>query len=190
MTDKATRVFIVYTCMTALTEVVASVAGHFWGSNMAVYAVYEVIEILCIGWYYNGLVHAFRKWNLGIIAGIVGAIVAIGNMVWLESPAGPDSNFSVEGVAVIVVALYYCLQWVADYDGRTSKDEHHLWFSVILAGYSSVTFFGYGLYSYLADELKDDLNIYHNCLVTFNILVYGAIGYLFYMSGKVRAENG
>jgi hypothetical protein len=189
-TDRATRIFIAYTSYTTINEVSAFIVGHYQGNNLLLYSAYGFGEILFIGWYYNQLIVPLKKNNKGIMAGFAGVCIGVVNLYWFQAPETLNSNFLfIEGIAIIVAALYYCLQWVMEYEGGKAKNVQHFWFSVILASYWSITFFSYGLYTYLAEELSDKIGIYHNCLVLLNIITYLFIGYVFYLASKVKTVH-
>ncbi len=172
---KGEKTIAVVLFTTLLSEVASLYMAFRWHNNLPVYHFFNPIQFFLLSLYFNCSIDYFRKRNLGLIIGSLGALLSVMNTLLLQPLNAINSYFLLfEGTAVAI----YCLTAMHE----ILLDEHHLpyrfahfWITICCLLFWSSTFTGWGLYELLRND--DIVTLYFDkILTTANFVFYTGIG--------------
>ena len=184
---RSARILIIFVSVSCITEVAAFFAATYYRNNMLIYAVYGIVEFFLITSYFTGRIRLLKSGYIPPILLMSGVLLGVANIVWMQGWSRLNTNFLYfEAIVIISLSLGYCLQTVWDYEGDRIPDLPHFLFSVIIAGYWTVTVVCWGFYNVFVRLLKEEIVYVNTGILIVNILAYSAIGYLFYRYPKLK----
>jgi len=187
--DIASRILSVLVCSALINESIGFYLSIKLGSNMALYAIYCLIEygMLCL--YFNKIIDVFIKRNIGIYIGIGGIIFGILNLVFIQNLDSLNSYFLFfEGLMVIGMSLFACTRLLLKNDVPYLFRYPHFWFLCILVFFWSITFLNWGLYDYVNLKLKKTAWEINFSLQIICIITYFCLGTVFLLYPKMQTN--
>lgn len=188
--DKASRILVGLLCLTLVSEFTAYWAAVKFQNNMFVYHFFAPVQLIIIGIYFDNIDCFKRKQKIGLLIGMLGAIIAVVNTVFFQPLKTLNSNFLLfEGLIIMGLALYSFQRILTDEKLDIYK-YRHFWMIVILIFFWSVTYTTWSLYSVLGVK-KLFLKPYISYVIwTVNIITYSAMGFVLLFFSDKRLANG
>lgn len=182
--DKASKVLVILLSLTLVSECTAHWAAVKFRNNMFVYHFFAPVQLILLGIYFD-FIGRVRKRKIGLMIGVLSAIVAIVNTIYFQPLKILNSNFLLfEGIIIMGLALYNFQGILTDETINIYK-YGHFWTIVILIFFWSVTYTTWALYSVLQVKKLFLIPYISHVLWAINILTYSAMGFvLLYFSGK------
>ena len=188
--DAASKILTVLICCAFINESAASYLAKRYHNNLPLYAIYSFVEygFLCL--YFNNVIDVFIKKNIGIYIGIVGIILGIGNLIFVQHLNSINSYFLLfEGLSVIGMSLFAFFRLLLKNDSLNLYKYHHFWFISILVFFWCVTFLSWGLYYYINMELKQSALKVNAALAIVSAITYNCFGCIFLLYPKMQRAN-
>ncbi len=158
-------------------------------NNLALYAIYSIIEFIMLCLYFNNVVDVFKKNNFAIFLGISGTILGILNLVFLQHLASLSSFFLLfEGVSVIGMSLFAFFRMLLKYDSLRLYTYPHFWFISIILFFWNITFLTWGLYEYITQQLLPSALNINRILEVVGIITYCAMASVFLLYPKMTRK--
>lgn len=129
--------------------------------------------------------------NVGIYVGIVGIILGILNVIFIQSLNTLNSYFLFfEAISVIGMSLFAFFRMLLKDEALNLYRYSHFWFISIMMFFWSITFLYWGLFDYLNEKLKQEA--WKITLLEFvvAIITYTSIGLIFLLYPKLKNNNG
>ncbi len=187
MLDTASKILAILICCAFLNEGAAFYMGKKYHNNLPLYAVYGLLEyaLLCV--YFNKVIDVFIKNNIGFYIALVGVILGILNIVYVQHLNNINSYFLLfEGLAVIGMSLFTFFRLLLKNDSLNLYRYHHFWFISILIFFWSITFLSWGLYNYINEKLfQSALNI-NIALAIVSTITYNCFAIVFLLYPKMQ----
>ena len=153
--DIATKILSVLICCAFINECAAFYLAIKYHNNLALYAIYSIMEFAMLCLYFNEVVDVFKKKNIGIYIGLAGSILGILNLLFVQHLASFNSFFLLfEGLAVISMSLFAFFRMLLKYDSLKLYKYPHFWFISIILFFWNITFLSWGLYEYITQQLR------------------------------------
>jgi hypothetical protein len=154
---------------------------------MPVYGAFGPIQLLLISFYFNYSVEFFKRKNIGIYIGVIGALVGYLNYFFIQSPR-IFNNYFLIGESIIVVGMclysFYCMLQMDD--DMKLRSNIHFWITAIFLFFWTVTFLFWGLYDFLVENIGVSVNLLHLFLLIVNVVTYISFGLVFIIFKKVQ----
>ncbi len=182
--DKASKVLVILLTLTLLSECTAHWAAVKFRNNMFVYHFFAPIQLILLGIYFD-FTGRVKKRRIGLLVGVLSALVAIVNTIYFQPLRILNSNFLLfEGLIIMGLALY-SFQGILTDETINIYRYGHFWTIVILIFFWSVTYTTWALYSVLQVKKLFLIPYISHILWAVNIITYSAMGFvLLYFSGK------
>lgn len=142
--DMGGRMILLLLIVALVTEVVAVWTGIYFGNNIAVYSIFNIVEVCIVSLFYNESIAMFKRHNIGLHIAIAGIILGILNLSLFQSVTTSNSNFMVGGgIYIIGTSTYAIIRIVLDDEERNPL---HFWLNMVLLFYWSVSLVTWCLY--------------------------------------------
>jgi len=188
--DGPTKILLLLISIETINEIIAFFFAKEYNNNYPVYNIYSLIELFIISLYFNFSIDLFRKWNIGVYIGIIGIIVGLINLYYLQSINTFNSYFMLfEAFCIIGMALFAFFRLLLKYEQLVLLQYPHFWFITFLLLFWSVTFLLWGCYKILIDKLGSRMWIVNMGLWIVNLIMYAGIGVVFLLYPKMKKIN-
>lgn len=172
-----------------LTELAGWYAVKYYGTNVPVYNVSSLLELLVISLYFNFLIPAFRRRHLGIWIGMTGAAAGLLFLVLSGSIGDMNASFLFVECLLIAAMAMYALVTVVISDVKNFKSismNFDLWIPIILAFYQFSGLSIWGLSTLVGQErvIAEAGGVYW--LIGTNILIYTALVVVLLLYPKMK----
>ena len=176
-------------CTTLFFELLSVLAIELWKNNMYVYHIWSPIQLLLVCMYFNESVAAFKKYNIGVSIALVGFVVALANVFFLQPPDSLNSIFLLyESFCIIGLSLYSFFE-LAQKEKEIIANIH-FWLTTIFLIYWSAVFMYWGMYHHLSTTLKHYFGPVTYTIWTINPLAYSGIALVFLLYRKMISTIG
>ena len=188
--DTSSRLLCYLLCLSFLTEALAYFAAKRFHNNIPVYTVFSLFELMLTSLYFNYCIDIFYKYRIGVYIGIVGFILGVLNIIFLQSISRINSNFLFfEGIVIIAMAFTLFARLVMKHDTLRIKAYHHFWFAVILTFYWCSNFFNLSLYQQIIFAHKPIALLLNMLNFIVNIITYLSIAIVFLLYPKMQKQD-
>ncbi|HXS37524.1 MAG TPA: hypothetical protein VN721_12550 [Flavipsychrobacter sp.] len=188
--DGPTKILLLLICIEIINEIIAFFFAKEYNNNYPVYNIYSLIELFIISLYFNFSIDLFRKWNIGVYIGIIGIIVGLINLHYLQSIKTFNSYFLLfEAFCIIGMALFAFFRLLLKHEQLVLLQYPHFWFITFLLLFWSVTFLLWGCYKILIDKLGSGMWMVNMGLWIVNLIMYAGIGVVFLLYPKMKKIN-
>jgi hypothetical protein len=178
----------------AAAQQTLSLFGGLSNSDVArLYNTFVLVEFLLVSLYFNYSRPAFRRRHLGIVFGILGVLLGILNICFLQRFDVVATYFSLfEAAAIVLYCLVAFMQMplAEDYQPTRSKD---FWIAVLQLCSVSPTLIGWLLISITGDDYGSPFQkIFFQVIIALSLLFYIGMAIFFLRYHKLRRfpENG
>lgn len=185
--DKAAKILALLQCFVLFDEIAADYLARKYHNNLTLYSFYSIFEFTILCFYFNNVIDIFKKKKIGTYIAIVGIILGIANIVFLQRPGMFNSYFLLfEGLMVIGMSLFGFFRLLLRYDSLNLFQYAHFWFISILLFFWSVTFLNWGLYDYINKELTLSAYNVDAALDIVSTITYVCFGLAFLLYPKMK----
>lgn len=179
--DRPFRILTWLLGATFVVECGAFLLACAYGSNLALYNVFLVVQFCLVALFFNYSIDTFRARRVGIWIALVGAALGVGSYLYSRSLQQVGTYFQLfVGIAIVSMALYSFTRLIFIRGGTSKGDETqylpHFWVSVSFAFFWSTSFLLWGLYEYFTRTHENALPLVHLAMRAVNMLTYSAIG--------------
>ena len=190
--DKAGKIFCVFCGFIFLAESTAYYAARVYHTNMAVYAVSNILGMLLLCLYFNYSVDYFRKSALGVWLGIISVLLGILNTGLFQPVTKLCTNFLVyEGIVTVAVCMFAFFRLLADSEKLRLKNIPQFWVMTTLVLYWTITLLSWSVYEFLGEKVSEYNSVINLLILVANIGCYATFGIIFLLYPKMlRANNG
>jgi len=187
--DQAAKVFCILMVCTCVSEILALYVSYVFRNNLAVFAVFDIIQMVLTCLYFNYSIDIFYKWNLGIHFGAVSVILGILNILYLQPINTFNTYFLIyESYTIIAMSLFSFFRLLLMHEQLKIKYYIHFWIPVCLVFLWSATLSSRVLNDYFMKRQVSYLWIMELIVLSINILVYSSIGFLYYYYPKMKEK--
>jgi len=188
--DKASRIFSLLIGLTFITETVAYIVARIYRNNMAVYSIFNPVQMFMYSLYFNYAIDVFRKRHIGIYIGIIASLLGLVSILYFQPITHFNSYFLIfEGITVIGMSLFAFFRLLLISDGLILYKYAHFWLMAILVSFWAVTFFDWSMYEYFSNQSKEPLWIVNLFILMENIVSYLAFGFVFLLYPKMNNSH-
>jgi hypothetical protein len=188
--DRGSKILAILVCCAFLNEGAAYFMARKYHNNIPLYTVYSLIEFGILCFYFNNIIDVFIKKNMGLYIGIVGILLGLINLKFVQSLNTINSYFLfLEGLSLVGMSLFAFFRLLLKHDSLNLFKYHHFWFICIIVFFWSITFLNWGLYDYF--NLK-----WHHLIWKINIalsvagsIAYGGFGLVFLFYPKMQKAD-
>lgn len=178
--DKGGKVIAVLISITCLNEWLAFTAARIFHNNMPVYAVFNLIQLLVLGSYFDRIIDSFRTGSTGLKLALLGVGIGIADIIFIQPLSAFNSYFLLlESIAIISFSLFFFARLMLRKDSESILSNPHFWITCVLTFFWSFTFFYWGLRDYMLSTHPDKFEIAFSLLLGVNILTYACMGVIF-----------
>lgn len=166
--------------VTCLNEWLAFTAARIFHNNMPIYAVFNLIQLLVLGSYFDRIVDSFQAGNIGFKLALLGVAIGIADIIFIQPLNAFNSYFLLlESIAIISFSLFFFARLMLRKDGESILSNPHFWITCLLTFFWSFTFFYWGLRDYMLSAHPNNFEIAFSLLLAVNILTYGCMSVIF-----------
>jgi len=188
--DRPTKILLLLICIETINEIIAFFFAKEYNNNYPIYNIYSLVELFTVSLYFNFSIDVFRKWNIGVYIGIIGIIVGLLNLYYLQSIKTFNSYFMLfEAFCIIGMALFAFFRLLLKHEQLVLLRYPHFWFITILLLFWSVTFLLWGCFKMLTDTLGRKIWIVDMGLWIVNLVTYTGIAVVFLLYPKMKKIN-
>ena len=188
--DKGSRVLVFLLGSELINEIIARYCAVKYHSNLAVYNIYDIIELFILALYFNAVIDVFTKKNIGIYIGVVGAVLCILNIIFVQSLNTVNSySIFLEGFCIISMSLYAFFRMLIQSDRVELRYYNHFWFITILLLYFSMQYINWGSYGFLSLKIPKDIWIVDRFIWAISCISYLMIGVVLFISPKWKIND-
>lgn len=188
--DKDGKYICAFIWLGLLNESFGWAAAVEFKNNLPVYAIGNILELGLISLYFNSAVRKLRKYNIGIIIAVIGAILGIINMVFFQPINKLNANFVfLECVLVVCLCLFSIFQMLITDNEIELKKEFHFWIACTLLFYQCASLGNWGVLGYVTEFLPDKLIFWDIAIVLINTITYLSLSILFYYYPKLMKTD-
>lgn len=181
----ADKVLVILIGLTFLQETAANLVYTITGSNAVTYHIYSPIEFFLLCLYFNDTNPLFKKNRTGIVIGVSGVLLSIGNTIWLQHVNTFNSYYLLfEGTCIVILCLLSLCGILLD-EQLDFKRQPYFWVTLCLLFYWCLTFTSWGVYNLLDDSSIILSNTMEVTLYTANVLLYACIATVFFNYKKL-----
>jgi len=183
--DKGSRVLVYLLGSELINEIIARYCTVKYHSNLAVYNIYNIIELFILALYFNTVIDVFVKKNIGIYIGIAGSMLCILNITFIQSLNTVNSySIFLEGFCIIGMSLYAFFRMLMQSDRVELRYYNHFWFITILLLYFSMQYINWGSYGFLLISIPKDIWMVDRFILAISCISYLMIGVVLFKSPK------
>lgn len=158
---------------------------------MVIYHVFNPIQFLIISLYFNESIPAFKRKNVGRYIGLIGVILSILNIYFLQPLHSSNYYFLVfESLIIVFMALYSFIEMFLN-DNNDLIRNQHFWVSFILLSFWSITLTYWAMHEIIDKRAIYLIKYIGYILVSVNILTYLGLGVTLFLPPKkdIRIER-
>ncbi len=188
--DAASKIIAILVCCAFINECTAYYLAKKYHNNLPLYTIYSFFEfgILCL--YFSKIIDVFIKKKIGIYIGILGIILGILNLIFLQHLYDLNSYFLLfESLSVIGMALFAFFRMLLKQDSLKLNKYPHFWFTSILLFFWSITFLSLGLYEYINTRLHRSIVTIDTALDIIGCITYIGLGCVFLLYPKMQKHK-
>jgi hypothetical protein len=188
--DTASKILAVLVCCALVNEGAAYYLSQKYKNNLPLYAIYCFFEfgMLCI--YFNKVIDLFIKKNIGIYIAIIGIVLGIFNLAFVQNINSLNSYFLfLEGLSVIGMSLFAFFRLLLKHDSLHLSKYHHFWFISILVFFWSITFLYWGLSDYVNQRFQSIAWKINFANLLAGVVTYGGFGIVYLLYPKMQKGN-
>jgi hypothetical protein len=172
--DLATKILAIFLVGTYVNEVLVALAAVKYHNNYPLHALYCLFEFATVSLYFNYSIDVFRKRNIGLKIGIVGVLVGICNIAFIEGLLKMNHYFLIyEGVFIIGMGMFSFLRMLGSEESTKIHLDPHFWFTAIFVCFWVVSMTKWSLNDYLAIHYS-----YYSILVSVGVIFFSMFLYL------------
>ncbi len=154
---------------------------------MPLYAIYCLLEFGLIAIYFNYSIDVFRKYNIGYYIGLLGLVLGLINILFIQGLYILTSYFLVfEGIFIIGMGLFSFFRLLLKNDQLQLNRYPHFWFTTILLFFWSMTFISWALYDYFSIKHDKFAAVIDSSIHTVGSLFYVSICCVFLLYPKME----
>lgn len=184
--DSATKYVCAWLWLGVLTEIIGQFSIWKYQSNLVIYSISAMLELLIICLYFNQSVARLKAKNRGVVIAIIGLILGILNALFLQPLNSINSNFLfLECLIIVSLALYAIFRMLIIQDIKLRK-ERHFWFASTFLFYQCCSIWYWGSYVTITTNYKDGAVYLTIANLLVNIIVYTSFAILFIKYPKTR----
>ena len=159
-------------------------------TNLALYAIYSLIEFGLLSLYFNMVIDVFAKKHIGVYIGIAGVILGILDLIFIQHLNSFNSYFLLlEGLLVIGMSLFSFFRLLLKNDSFYLYKYPHFWFISVLLFFWNITFLSWGLYEYITQKLQQSALNINTALAIVGSITYCSFGCIYLLYPKMRRIN-
>lgn len=187
--DTASRILAILICCAFANEGAAFYLTKKYHNNLPLYAFYGLLEYALLCLYFNRVIDIFIKYNLGLYIALVGVILGVLNILFVQHLNINSYFLLFEGIVVIGMSLFAFFRILLKNDSLNLYRYHHFWFISVLIFFWCITFFSWGLYNYINQKFfRSALNI-NIALAISSTITYSCFGCIFLLYPKMQKNN-
>lgn len=186
--DTPAKIILVNIALTTLSETIAHYLSLSVSNNLMVYHLFSPIQFLLLCIYYNSIVGFFKKYNTGIVIGIIGIILSVLNSSFLQNPVTSfNINFLVlESILIIGMTLCYFYDFLNTTHTTKRFATSDFWIACLLLVFWSFTFFTWVAGIALSLVISDYMFWIRYMMYVINIITYSGFGLVFLFYKKLQ----
>lgn len=183
---RADKMLVLLVGLTILQEIVAYGCYKVFRNNMFTYHVYSPIEFFVICLFFNEQNKILKQNNIGIGLGIIGILAGISNTVFLQPLNVFNSYYLLfEGTMIILLCLL-SLYSILINDNVNFKMQSFFWVTLALMFYWSITYTGWGVFSFIDMKKKTLYHIYDIVIYVSNLMFYSFLSIILFNYKKLN----
>lgn len=184
--DKATKFLCLWILTGGITELLASYFAMKYKNNLPVYALYSIIELFLILFYFAYSVKFIRRHKLHFIIIVASTLMWLVNVRWLQPLNSINSNFIfIECLITVCLSLYAVYRRLLLYNHSLTQ-KTHFWIPCILLLYCCGTLWNWGFYDYFLKYYPGRTIILSVCILCMNIITYSAFTLILLFYSKMK----
>lgn len=190
--DKPMKTLVASLSITAVSELIAYILLklEYYTLRPLVYHISVAIVVVIISQFYIELISPFRKKLLTILSTLIWSILALLNILFLQSFDNINSNYFVLVSFSVITMSLYSIYWMIknDFHDQLFKSPH-FWISIIWLTFWSSSFFYWASIKILYGRHWEYITIVDTLQITLNVITYAAFAAVFYFYPKKRIAH-
>jgi len=190
--DKASKIIFLLLALAFVTECSAAIVAQHLHNNMSVYNISNLGQVFLISLYFNYCIYDFKKYNVGILIGILSIVAGLVNM-WLLQPIDTYNTyyFLYQTIIVLGMGMYLYRQFLLQKTYFRIGRSPHFWFVLVLFFFYVFNFFTMSLYDYDTRHLKEYKKFVDYSIVLLSAITNLAFTAVFYFYPRLTLrQNG
>lgn len=188
--DASSKYIVILTGFSFLCEILAHFFAVYAKNNYPIYNLYSIVEFFLLTAYFNSVVTALGRNNVGLLIGAIGVVFGILNLLLLQPVNTFNSNFLfIEGFVIIGLSLYSFYDVLIRDDDIILNRMPTFWFNSVFLIYWSATYLTWPVYNLV--QLTFNINpLYIDTSLWFvSLLMYSIISIVFIRYNKLKAQH-
>lgn len=181
------RVIVILISITVLEEIIAFYTTIRYQTNTQVYHVYNALEFIIIGFYFDRVLNLSKKNFVAVSVCILSILALIINITFFQPWTILNSNFMLfEGFCTIALCLLALTRMFIDKHELYITRNPDFWMCLIFLFYWCSTYFSWALYNMVAYRKLPFGSFLGDIILVVNLLAYAGMGIAFYLSARKK----
>lgn len=184
--DQPTKLLCLWIWLGGATEVMALYFMFRFKNNLSVYSVYNLLELCLITLYFTYSVKYIKKYKIGFTIIIIGLLLWVGNLIFLQPINKIGSNFIFFECLTIVCLCLYSIYRRLVIDNGSLMPKTHFWIPSIFILYQIGVLWSWGFYDYFFEIDPESTSILMLSILGINVLTYIGFAFILLLYPKMK----